>query len=230
MKGFFAIILILINWNFSIAQKNLSTDTANVVVRSFNNNELQEFKKDKEFYYDGLNDTSKGLWERFWEWVWWLVREIMRTKNGRTTVWTILIGLAIAVILFFVIKVMGMSSGGLCARDAGSRLPYTTETEDINRISFDDAIKEAVENRNFRLATRLLYLQSLKILSDKGYIQWQLNKSNNDYIREVTGKPWQSLFKKLTYSFEYTWYGEMNLANDEFQNLQVQFQQFNNQL
>ncbi|HKG69709.1 MAG TPA: hypothetical protein VKA92_12630, partial [Segetibacter sp.] len=84
--------------------------------------------------------------------------------------------------------------------------------------------------RNFRLATRLLYLQSLKILSDKGYIQWQLNKSNNDYIREVTGKPWHSLFKKLTYSFEYTWYGEMNLANDEFQNLQVQFQQFNNQL
>lgn len=154
----------------------------------------------------------------------------MRTKNGRTTVWTILIGLGIAVIVFFVVKVMGMSSGGLFARDAGSGLPYTTETEDINRISFDDAIKEAVENRNFRLATRLLYLQSLKRLSDKGYIQWQLNKSNNDYIREVTGKPWQSLFKKLTYSFEYTWYGEMNLANDEFQNLQVQFQQFNNQL
>ena len=222
--------MILINWNFSIAQTNPGTDTSNVVVRSFNNNELQEFKKDKEFYYDGFNDPSKGLWERFWEWVWWRVHEIMRTKNGRTTVWTILIGLGLAAIVFFVIKVMGMSSGGLFARDAGTSLPYSTETEDINRISFDDAIKEAVENQNFRLATRLLYLQSLKTLSDKGYIQWQLNKSNNDYIREVTGKPWQSLFQKLTYSFEYTWYGEMNLANDEFQNLQVQFQQFNNQL
>ncbi|HKG68343.1 MAG TPA: hypothetical protein VKA92_05710, partial [Segetibacter sp.] len=119
MKGFFAIILLLINWNFSIAQKNLSTDTSDVVVRSFNNNELQEFKKDKEFYYDGLNDPSKGLWERFWEWVWWRVHEIMRTKNGRTTVWTILIGLGIAAIVFFVVKVMGMSSGGLFARDAG---------------------------------------------------------------------------------------------------------------
>ena len=230
MKRFFAIILSLINWNFSIAQENLSTDTSDVVVRFFDNNELQEFKKDKEFYYDGFDDPSKGLWERFWEWVWWRAHEIMRTKNGRTTVWTILIGLGIAAIVFFVVKVMGMRSGGLFARDAGSSLPYTTETEDINRISFDDAIKEAVENRNFRLATRLLYLQSLKRLSDKGYIQWQLNKSNNDYIREVTGKPWHSLFKKLTYSFEYTWYGEMNLANDEFQNLQVQFQQFNNQL
>jgi hypothetical protein len=68
LKGFFAIILLLINWHFSIAQKNLSTDTSDVVVRSFNNDELQEFKKDKEFYYDGYNDPSKGLWERFWEW------------------------------------------------------------------------------------------------------------------------------------------------------------------
>lgn len=154
----------------------------------------------------------------------------MRTKSGRRTVWAMLIGAGIAAIVFFIVKVMGMSSGGLFARTGGDGLPYTAETEDINRISFDDAIKEAIENRNFRVATRLLYLQSLKHLADKGYIQWQLNKSNNDYIREVTGKPWQSLFKKLTYSFEYTWYGEMNLANEEFQHLQVQFQQFNNQL
>lgn len=230
MKGFFGIILLFINCNFSIGQKQVGTDTSDVVVRSFNNTELQEFKKDKEFHYNGLNEPSKGLWERFWDWIWWRFYEIMRTKNGRTTVWTILIGLGIAAIVFFVIKVMGMSSGGLFARDAESGLSYTAEAEDINRISFDDAIKEAIENRNFRMATRLLYLQSLKRLADKGYIQWQFNKTNSDYIREVTGKPWQSLFKKLTYSFEYTWYGEMNLANDEFQNLQVQFQQFNNQL
>lgn len=230
MKGFFAVIIFVINCNFLIAQKNLITDTSDVVVRSFNNNELQEFKKDKDFYYNSLNEPSKGLWERFWDWVWWRVSEIMRTKSGRRTVWTILIALCTAAILFFALKVMGMSSGGLFARDGGSGLTYTTETEDINRISFDDAIKEAIESRNFRIAIRLLYLQSLKHLADKEYIQWQLNKSNNDYIREVAGKPWQSLFKKLTYSFEYSWYGEMNLTNDEFQDLQVQFQQFNNQL
>lgn len=230
MKAFFCVIILVINCNFSIAQKNLNTDTSNVVVRSFNNNELQEFKKDKEFYYDSLNNLSRGLWERFWDWVWWRFNEIMRTKNGRTTVWTILIGLGIAAIVFFVIKVMGMSGGGLFARDGRNGLLYTTDTEDINRISFDDAIKEAIENRNFRMAVRLLYLQSLKHLADKGYIHWQLNKSNNDYITEVANQPWQLLFKKLTHSFEYTWYGEMNLANDEFQNLQVQFQQFNNQL
>lgn len=230
MKAFFIVILFFINCNLSIAQKRVQIDSSDVVVRSFNNNELQEFKKDKDFQYYGLTEPPKSLWERFWNWIWWRVHEIMGNKSGRRTVWTLLIVSGIAAIVFFVIKVMGMNSGGLFARAGGSSLPYTAETEDINRISFEDAIKEAIESRNFRMATRLLYLQSLKQLADKGYIQWQLNKTNSDYIMEVTGKPWQQLFKKLTYSFEYTWYGEMNLASDEFQNLQIQFQQFNNQL
>lgn len=230
MKNFSVIILFIVNCNFLIAQKQVPADTSNVVIRSFNYDELQEFKKDKDFQYHHLSEPPESLWDRFWNWIWWRVHEIMRTQSGRRTVWTILIAAGAAAIVFFIIKVMGMSSGGLFARVDESSLSYTTETEDINRISFDDAIKDAIENRNFRLATRLLYLQSLKKLADKGYIHWQLNKTNSDYIKEVTGKPWQSLFKKLTYSFEYTWYGEMNLANEEFQHLQVQFQQFNNQL
>lgn len=230
MRILFLIFFISFIYEFSIAQKQPVNDSSNVVVRSFNNIELREFKNDKDFQYELSKEPSKSLWEKFWEWFWWKVSEIMRTKTGRTTVWTLLITAGLAAITFFVIKVMGMNNGGLFSRNAASELAYTTETEDINRISFDDAIKEAVANMNFRLAIRLLYLQSLKQLSDKGYIQWQFNKSNSDYIKEVSGKSWQSLFKKLTYSFEYTWYGEMNLSNEEFQNLQVQFQQFNNQL
>lgn len=230
MKGFLVMILLAFYCGCSIAQKQASADDSNVVVRSFDNKELQNLKKDKDFRYSDLNEPSKGLWERFWDWFWWRLEEIMRTKNGRATVWTILIGLGIAAIVFFVVKVMEMSRGGLFARNDERNLSYTTATEDINRIAFDEAIAEAIQNANFRLAIRLLYLQSLKRLSDKGYIQWEFNKTNSDYIREVTGKPWQPLFKKLTYSFEYTWYGEMNPRNDEFQNLQVQFQQFNNQL
>lgn len=230
MRGFFLIILGIFCTNFLIAQKHLKRDTSPVVVRSFDYNELQELKKDKDFQYNSVPEPSKSLWERFWDWVWWRVHEVMRTKSGRKTVWTVLIAAGIAAIVFFVIKVMGMSDGGLFARAGGSGLPYTAGAEDINSISFEDAIKEAIENGNFRLATRLLYLQSLKLLSDKGYIQWHFNKTNSDYILEVNGRPWQSLFKRLTYSFEYTWYGEMNLANDEFRHLQVQFQQFNNQV
>lgn len=230
MRILFLIFLISFFGKSSIAQKQTLNDSSTVVIRSFNNRKLQEFKNDKDFQYELLKEPSKSLWEKFWEWFWWKISEIMRTKTGRTTVWTLLITAGLAAITFFVIKVMGMNNGGLFSRKASSELPYTTDTEDINLIAFDEAIEEAVKNRNFRLAIRLLYLQSLKKLSDKGYIQWQFNKSDSDYIKEVSGKSWQALFKKLTSSFEYAWYGEMNISNDEFQDLQAQFQQFNNQL
>jgi hypothetical protein len=208
----------------------VQTDTSKIVVRSFDDKALQDLKKNKDFQYDRLIEPPKSIWERFWDWVWWQITQIMRTKQGRTTVWSALLLLGVAAIVFFVVKVMGMNKGGLFARSSRSDLPYTATGEDINSISFDEAINNAIANRNFRLAIRLLYLQSLKHLSEKGYIDWQINKTNNDYITEVLGKPWQSLFKKLTYNFEYSWYGEMNVAEEDFKNLQAQFQQFNNQL
>lgn len=223
-------ILFLFYGDYTIAQKRVQTDTSKIVVRSFDDNLLQKLKQDRDFQYDRLVEPVKSIWERFWDWVWGQIAQIMRTKQGRTTVWSVLFVLGAAAIVFFIVKVMGMNKEGLFGRSSGSALPYTATGEDINNISFDEAIRAAIDNRNFRLAIRLLYLQSLKQLSDKGYIEWQINKTNIDYISEVSGKPWQSLFKKLTYNFEYTWYGEMNVADEDFKNLHLHFQQFNNQL
>ncbi len=137
---------------------------------------------------------------------------------------------AVAAIVFFVMKITGMTGGGIFGRNAGSSFSYTVSEDDIHAISFDNAIQQAVNAGNFRLAIRLLYLQALKNLSDKGYIDWQINKTNSDYIQEVVSKPWHSLFQLLTWRFEYTWYGERNMEKDDFNQLQLQFQQFNNQL
>jgi hypothetical protein len=223
-------ILFLFYGDYTIAQKRVQNDTSKIAVRSFDDNLLQKLKQDRDFQYDRLVEPVKSIWEKFWDWVWGQIAQIMRTKQGRTTVWSVLFVLGAAAIVFFIVKVMGMNKEGLFGRSSGNSLPYTTTGEDINNIAFDEAIRAAIDNRNFRLAIRLLYLQSLKHLSDRGYIDWQINKTNFDYISEVSDKPWQSLFKKLTYNFEYTWYGEMNVADEDFRNLHLQFQQFNNQL
>ena len=170
MKCLFIFILFLFYCDYTIAQKRLQTDTSKIVVRSFDDKALQDLKKKKDFQYDHLVEPPKSLWERFWDWVWWQITQIMRTKRGRTTVWSALLLLGVAAIVFFVVKVMGMNKGGLFARSSGSDLPYTSTGEDINTISFDEAVNKAIDNRNFRLAIRLLYLQSLKHLADKGYI------------------------------------------------------------
>lgn len=229
MRFLFLLVFLLIT-AVSLPQKHVLLDSANVSTRSFNLVELQELKNDKDFQYERAQAPAPNLWTRFWSWVWWKIAEIMATKTGRGTVYTGLIIAAVAAIVFFVTRVMGMSKSGFLSRNNGANNPFTTYAEDINSISFEDAITNAIQNRNFRLAIRLLYLHSLKQLSDKGYIDWRINKTNADYIKEIADKPLESLFRKITYTFERIWYGEMNIGNEEFEQINLQFQQFNKEL
>ena len=83
---------------------------------------------------------------------------------------------------------------------------------------------------NFRLAVRLQYLQVLKKLSDKGYIDWRINKTNTDYVDEIKSKSFSGMFTRLTFDFEYVWYGEKQVNQEEFFEIRQQFQQFNKQV
>jgi hypothetical protein len=214
----------------SSAQKKVEMDSSVITIRNIPQDALQKLKQDEDFQYNRYTEEPKSLWNKFWLWFWSRIEQILATKQGRITVWTVLILLAVAVIAFFIMKVTGMNKSGLFGRTSDSDLPYIISDDDIHNISFNDAIHEAIQKGNFRLALRLLYLQSLKKMSDRGYIDWQINKTNSDYLFEVVNRPWHSLFKTLTLKFEYTWYGEMNLGKDDFESLQLQFQQFNNQL
>lgn len=212
------------------AQTGVQKDEGFVEARSLDKAALSKLKKDRDFQYDRSALPVENLWDKFWRWFWWKVSQILATKEGRTTLWTLFIVFGIAMIAFFVMKVTGMSKAGLFGRSSNAGLNYTTTSEDIHGIAFDAAIDQAIADGNYRLAIRLMYLQALKSLSDKGYIQWQINKTNTDYLFEVSAKPWYPVFRILTYSFEYTWYGETPVSRDRFQDLRNQFQQFNNQL
>jgi hypothetical protein len=75
-----------------------------------------------------------------------------------------------------------------------------------------------------------LYLQSLKILTDNGKINWQVNKTNLMYWQELGGTPYQQQFFDLTRQFEYNWYGNWPPTEPEFARLRQTFGDFNKQL
>ena len=212
------------------SQRQVKTDSAFIEKRLFSPGDLNRIKADKDFQYDRYKEPPRSLWDRFWGWFWYKISELLSTRGGRTTLWTVLIIIGVAVIAYFVMKVMGMKEGGLFGRSSNENLNYTISSDDIHVISFEEAIQEAIATSNFRLAIRLLYLQSLKKLSDHGYINWQLNKTNTDYLGETRDKKWYSLFLSLTQNFEYTWYGEAKVNSENFNVVQQQFIQFNNQL
>lgn len=95
--------------------------------------------------------------------------------------------------------------------------------EDIHEIDFEKEVKEAQKNQNFRLAIRWSYLWTLKKMDDKKMIDWKPKKTNQDYTRELKSKNHKKTFKKLTYIFDYTWFGNFAITDSIYQETMNEF-------
>lgn len=226
MRLFFFIILVF-GMHTCMAQQRIVYDSAATATRTFSAEKLKAYNDDTGFQYNRYKEPPKSVWDRFWLWFWHKIEDMLSTKGGSAAFSTILIVLAVVVISFFIFKLTGMNKAGLFKRNTGSVSGYSITDEDIHSINFDQAIEEAIANNNYRLAVRLLYLQSLKKLADKNVINWQLNKTNIAYVQELGGRTYQSFFSNLTLQFESNWYGDMPIDTAAFNTVREQFNQFN---
>ena len=96
-------------------------------------------------------------------------------------------------------------------------LPYTVEEDTIYGVDFPGGIAEALSRQNYREAVRLLYLQTLKQLSDAERIDWQLYKTPTQYINEVR----LPAFRQLTNHFLRVRYGNFEATEELFRIMQT---------
>jgi len=226
MRGVVVILFLLIAGSAMAYQPPLVYDSGKVVVRSIS---MESYRKQAVFQYKELGAPPLNLWDRFWEWVWQWIRRFFRVKGTGLVVNYGLLVLAIGAIVFCIYKVMGMNRMGMFGR-RDRPLDYSVEEEDIHTIDFTKAINDAIATGNYFVAIRLLYLQSLKLLSDKQLIEWEPGKTNAIYVRELKAHPQQQQFAQLTNIFDYVWYGKRSLNNEQFTEVQSSFHQFQQQL
>jgi hypothetical protein len=198
-------------------------DTSTVATRNI---DVKKYAADKNFEYTEMSAPKENYWDRFWKWFWQMVNDIFSSKAGnRVLNWSLSI-IAIAVIVFFILKVTGMNHNGLFSKNDNTGINYIVDNDDINGIDFNAAIDTAITKNNYRLAIRLLYLQTLKLLSDKAVIDWRINKTNAAYVHELQPYGYQNEFMQLTFYFDKVWYGETKVDKDQFTALQQSFYQF----
>jgi len=214
----------------------LKPDTTRVSVRHFDNAVITAHSKQPEFQYKDDTDTTPSWWDRFWHWFWNLFKPLKLSKHAMSPFLRILLyflqylflAAGLAAVVFLVLKLMGIDMLGVFRRKSMSaNLPFTESLENIHDINFDDEIERAVAQHNYRLAVRMLYLKSLKQLSDTHLIKWQIDKTNSAYIDELTNAHQRQLFSSLTLQFEYVWYGEFVIDGQTFKNINTVFQDFN---
>ena len=88
----------------------------------------------------------------------------------------------------------------------------------------DEAIRKHVEKKQFRLAIRLLYLKVINQLKRKEFIQFSQEKTNIDYLRELTNKDLKKDFASVTSIYNHVWYGDVEIAEGKFLKFEKSFQ------
>ncbi|MFD0939957.1 hypothetical protein [Pedobacter boryungensis] len=208
----------------------LKTDSSTIDLRKFDETAVKKYSKQKEFIYDDVAPQSLSLWDRFWRWFWRLINKIFSGGITGSIIKYILIAVVIAIVVFVVIKLIGIDYKFLIGKSKTVTVPFEESLENIHEIDFDEQIDFALQNKNYRLAVRLLYLKTLKKLSDKELINWQPEKTNQAYVLELENENYKQEFNVLTNQFEYIWYGEFFIDKLDFDSINQSFLQFNQKM
>jgi len=100
-----------------------------------------------------------------------------------------------------------------------ARLPYSIEEENIHLIDFGKEIDTALQNGDYRLAIRLLYLQTLRFLSDNKLIDWQIHKTPMEYLYEVADNNMKQPLRIFTNHFLHVRYGNCHATPELYQTM-----------
>ena len=102
-----------------------------------------------------------------------------------------------------------------------------------NVQEFEDwelALRQALKENDYRLATRIYYLQTLNILDKAGQIKYREDKTNWYYVQQLSNNSHYNDFMQLTRSFDYIWYGEYQISAEQFGVLESQFKNFHDRV
>jgi len=105
-------------------------------------------------------------------------------------------------------------------------IPVTDIEANIHATNFKKLIAEAEDNSNYRLAVRYYYLWLLKKLSVAEIIHYDVEKTNNDYQNEIKILEVKKEFAYTSYLYNYIWYGEFDVNNEQFRKAKRAFDSF----
>ena len=95
--------------------------------------------------------------------------------------------------------------------------------EKIHEVNLYKLLEEYQQKQDYRMLIRIYYLIIIKELSIKKYINWEIQKTNGNYIQEMFNNKLFEEFKKLTLIFERVWFGEVEINQEIFKNLEPIF-------
>lgn len=216
----------------SLLRENYWTDNA-TYPKNFKPNFRNSYKNE-DFNYTTIK-PHESLWERIkrklrklWESIFGKIDNEKADDYTNLTLRFLAI-VVIGFLLYFIIRYLASKDGNFffSKKNKKINIPEGDIHEDIHEINFPETIAKYEREKDFRMAVRYRFLQVLKNLSDKKMIDWNIEKTNKDYVRELKSESQKHNFEELAYIFDYVWYGEFEINEKDYQHFKEKFENSN---
>lgn len=218
--------------------KEIRYDQQSLPEIELDKNQIKEYQADEDFNYKQTVEEDNA-WTRFKKWLYDVYYSFMRWligDNAATGFWGgfvqvlpyILLALFLGALVWIFLRI---DSNRLVFEGARAPQAFMGDDEDIiQNQDIQALIDSALASGNYRLAVRYYYLLALQKLSEKDYIDWQVQKTNHEYIFEIDDSYRRSYFRRVTDIYDYIWYGNFEVDESAFAKAQSAFNNLNSTL
>lgn len=133
-----------------------------------------------------------------------------------------------ALLIYAIIRIMKENNVRLFYRSGKKKTGLSGKDSPAEEMGADlnQQLQHFIQARDYRQATRYLYLISLTLLNEKGLIRWHQDATNQEYLLQLKGSSWEASFRYLTGIYDRVWYGEFPLGESQFNRLHLYFEDF----
>lgn len=218
-------------------QKNLIYDTERLEGTHIDKEAIDNFKNDPDYNYleiepeetwlTRLRRKLSEIWNSF-------IRSLTGGAEATGVLASLLallpyvmIGALLGVLIWVFLKI----DNARAIVQTHSKGVYIGDDEEIlKNEDILSLIDPALQDKNYRLAVRYYYLLTLQKLSGKELIDWQVQKTNHEYIYEIKNNNLRKQFGQLTDVYDYIWYGNFEVDEPAFAKAQLAFNKINSEI
>jgi hypothetical protein len=194
-----------------------------LVYRDVPDSVTRKLKKQKEFAYandprywanEPQHEEERDFWAGFYQFF------------ESVTVRTIAYSLLIAFFLFIIYRIIVVNKLFLFYSSKKVKHHEQEEALNIEDEKLDEKIQKTTDEKNYRMAVRYMYLKALQLLNEKQWIHFHAEATNDEYVNQLRGHKLGTEFGFLTRVYDYVWYGEFTLTDEQFNIVNNNFRQF----
>lgn len=202
-------------YNYNEAHFYRAETLPDAVKRDIPDAEWKKMTNDPAFHYEDETEKKaeapeykQSALERMFQ----SIFEFLGSSAGKT----IIIILVALIVLVLIIRAIQLNGNILFAKKDRKLGQEAIDSENHIPDDWENEIRTAAQAGNYRLALRYGYRYLLTMLQEKELIQFQVAKTNYQYVYELKGTSFHKPVMQLTREYEYAWYGGFEIEKPFF--------------